>query len=99
MYGLFVHSSAQMPKGEHWAILEFGSIHIPGDERSRQAPGHGYPEHSEPTIGYEAFDSEAEMRSVMERRFKTTSDAMRYLGIHVTETFSGRMVSVVEAKS
>ncbi len=23
------------------------SVHIPGDERSRQAPGHGYPEHTD----------------------------------------------------
>ncbi len=32
-----------------YAIMVFSqkSVYIPGDERSRSAPGHGYPEHTE----------------------------------------------------
>lgn len=40
------------PKGEHLAIISFGSIYIPGDERSRSNPGHGYPASTETTINY-----------------------------------------------
>lgn len=41
-----VNSPADMPTGEHFAILGMykSSYTIPGDERSRTSPGHGYPE-------------------------------------------------------
>ncbi len=40
-----VKSPSDVPDGHHYAILTFKSesIHIPGDERSRTNPGHGYP--------------------------------------------------------
>lgn len=54
--------SAQYPKnieeielGETWVVLLNKSIHVPGDERSRQAPGHGYPAHDEPYVGMEVY--------------------------------------------
>ena len=31
-----------MFRGKHFVILEFSSYHVPGDERSRTNPGHGY---------------------------------------------------------
>jgi hypothetical protein len=36
---------SDIPEGHHYAILIFKSesVHIPGDERSRTNPGHGYP--------------------------------------------------------
>lgn len=37
------YSPSDIPKKEHWAILDFVTVHIPGDERSRTNPGHGYP--------------------------------------------------------
>jgi hypothetical protein len=42
-----------VPAVPHYAVIVYGqsSIHIPGDERSRQCPGHGYPSH------YETFDT------------------------------------------
>lgn len=38
-----------IPKERHYQIIVFKktSVHIPGDERSRTNPGHGYPEHTE----------------------------------------------------
>jgi len=50
-----IKSSEQMPKEKHYAILIFSmqAIRVPGDERSRTAPGHGYPEH---TDYYETFE-------------------------------------------
>jgi hypothetical protein len=37
---------ADLPDGEFYAILTPESVMIPGDERSRTHPGHGYPEHT-----------------------------------------------------
>lgn len=63
----YCNDKQDIPKGEHYAVLVFGSIHIPGDERSRTAPGHGYPEHTETKIDYIAFDSRVECESWIER--------------------------------
>ena len=46
---------------QHFAALVFSTIYIPGDERSRTNPGHGYPESNEPVVKYVAFDSREEM--------------------------------------
>ena len=55
MSRVWVNSISDIPKVEHWAIFRTGSINIPGDERSRTNPGHGYPAHTETFIRYEAF--------------------------------------------
>jgi hypothetical protein len=79
---------AKIPMGEHWAILRQESVFIPGDERSRTAPGHGYPERTEYYISYEAFTDfklfEGKLRLEMSR---ASYDITRVRAIHVTETF------------
>lgn len=45
----------ELPNEEFYAILTPKSVTIPGDERSRQAPGHGYPEHTEDSWSIEVF--------------------------------------------
>lgn len=45
----------KIPKTEHWALLVNVITTVPGDERSRSNPGHGYPEHTVKSIDYEAF--------------------------------------------
>ena len=45
----------RIPDTEHWAIITTSSYTVPGDERSRTNPGHGYPEHTVETIQYDAF--------------------------------------------
>lgn len=52
-----------IPTGPHFAIIRTVSVYIPGDERSRTNPGHGYPEHTEEYISYEAFTDRAEWES------------------------------------
>jgi hypothetical protein len=52
-----------IPTTPHWAILEFTSIHVEGDERSRTNPGHGYPASDEPVVLYLAFDDLSSMES------------------------------------
>lgn len=50
-----VEKPAQMPTGEHWAIVIFEttSVYVEGDERSRTAPGHGYPAHYDTHSSYQ----------------------------------------------
>lgn len=46
---------SKVPQSPHFQILVFGSIYVPGDERSRTNPGHGYPASNEPTISLQVF--------------------------------------------
>ena len=48
-------SYSKIPTENHWAIITTSSYFVPGDERSRTNPGHGYPEHSIEQIEYESF--------------------------------------------
>ncbi len=47
-----------VPIGRHWAIITFGTMLIPGDERSRSNPGHGYPESTVITTDYTVYSTE-----------------------------------------
>lgn len=49
---MYINQKSDMPQGEHYAIVEFSSIHVPGDERSRTNPGHGYSAHTESVVKY-----------------------------------------------
>lgn len=50
------------PAGEtRFAILEFVTIHIPGDERSQTYPGHGYPASTETAAQLRTFESQADL--------------------------------------
>jgi len=53
----WVYSRSDIPTEPHYAVMEFGTIYIPSDERSRTCPGHGYPESTETKIDYLVFDS------------------------------------------
>lgn len=79
-----------VPKTEHFAILYFGSIHIPGDERSRTNPGHGYPEHTETKIDYVVFPSreawEAEIKDLTTAVFGSRSWKAIYVKPAIVET-------------
>ena len=50
-----MNALSNIPSQPHFAIIRETSVHIPGDERSRTNPGHGYPERTETFITYEAF--------------------------------------------
>lgn len=58
---------SNIPNEPHWAIISTTSVTIPGDERSRTNPGHGYPQRTETYITYQAFTSEAEWEHQVER--------------------------------
>jgi hypothetical protein len=45
-------------KNTEYLLLTDSSVHIPGDERSKQCPGHGYPAHDVKYMKIEVHDSE-----------------------------------------
>jgi hypothetical protein len=53
-------SDADIPVGISYAILYCESIHIPGDERSRTNPGHGYPARNEQVWKIQIFTHKSE---------------------------------------
>lgn len=70
-----------IPKTEHFAILEFSSINIPGDERSRTHPGHGYPATTENVVKYLCFTDQAEWERVV--RSRAENGAKNFVAIKV----------------
>jgi len=55
--------SEDIPKISNWAIVEFNTHFIPGDERSKSCPGHGYPDSYETSATYVAYDNEQEWKN------------------------------------
>ncbi len=97
MSAIYVKTPADIPSREHWAILEGRSISIPGDERSRTNPGHGYPESVERFLDYVAYLDEAEFKRELIKQLECfTSGAVR--GIHVSGTYS-KLVTVAVKES
>lgn len=66
----YCHGKKDIPTATHFAALVFGSVYVPGDQRSVDAPGHGYPAHSEATVDYIAFDSTEEMQGWVEKEMQ-----------------------------
>ena len=66
-FAVTVNRKEQMPEEEHYAILTFVTVHIPGDLRSQQMPGHGYPAHDEPYTQYTVYpNQEAWHKAIIE---------------------------------
>jgi hypothetical protein len=64
-----IKKPSDFPNGPFWVMVQFSSdsYTVPGDERSRTNPGHGYPEHTVTTDKVEmtAFTSESEWKKVV----------------------------------
>ena len=67
---IHVTSISKLPEGFHWVILEDSSVNVPGDERSRTNPGHGYPAHSVNYMVYTAYSNAVEWRRDILKREK-----------------------------
>ena len=94
---MYVNRAEDIPSGEHWAIIRTVGVFIPGDERSRTNPGHGYPERTENYLSYQAFTDEAEFRAEFTKKLNSPlrhNEVLR--AIHVTGTYSGRTVVLEE---
>jgi hypothetical protein len=70
-----------IPTEPHWAIIRSSRIFVPGDQRSREAPGHGYPEHYEDTIEYAAYLNIEEWRLKIENLVREGKSG-QFLAIH-----------------
>jgi hypothetical protein len=93
---IYVRSTDRMPPGEHWTILTNAGIFVPGDERSRQAHGHGYPEHTESYLDYVAYTDEAAFMAALKAHFARGD---KVVGIHVTAERYKPVVDVVVQRS
>ena len=52
-----INKDSFKPGEEGYAVLKFINVTIPGDERSRTHPGHGYPEYTETYTELWVFDT------------------------------------------
>ena len=86
-----VTSLSDIPGGEHWAIIRTVSVTIPGDERSRTAPGHGYPEHTQKYVEYVAYTTEEEFKIDLEHHLRNLY-SNPCVGIHVHGKYTSKMI-------
>jgi hypothetical protein len=96
-----VTSLDKLPTVEHWAILQDASYTIPGDERSRTNPGHGYPESTEHFITYVAFTDKEEFESELKRQIETQGrfGNRPVRGIHVAGLYTSEIVVHLNEKA
>jgi hypothetical protein len=82
----WIHDKNEVPDKPHYAIIEFSSYYVEGDERSRTNPGHGYSGHSEYKCEYILFESEEEWKKEIERRelSKFTGAGRNYIAVRAT---------------
>lgn len=78
------HSLSDIPKEPHYAILEQRSISIPGDERSRTHPGHGYPASTEQVWDYIVFKDRDEWETEVKKRMASEFGRKDFMAISAT---------------
>lgn len=63
-----------IPTVRHFAIIKNRFITVPGDQRSRDEPGHGFPESREEAITYQAYGEGATGRGLWEAEIRRLKD-------------------------
>lgn len=63
---------------KQYAVFVESSYHVEGDERSRTAPGHGYPAHDVKYTEVIKFKDEAELRKWIEDQDRYTYNKKKY---------------------
>lgn len=100
-----VNGPADVPEGHHFAIIVFKtqSVHIPGDERSRTNPGHGYPASTETfhTTEYSVTSNRDEWMNEIRRLEKDKSmsgyrSTYPYVALEVTAKASVQIEVVIK---
>lgn len=87
-----IQKPSDFPHGEHWAILELRTFSIPGDERSRTNPGHGYPESTETVVNYEVFRTKDDFTTEFNQRIQSPYNRDKIIGLHVSATYGIKIV-------
>jgi hypothetical protein len=68
----FVSRLEDIPTIECWVIIKALTVHHEGDERSRTAPGHGYPAGTDNYVQvYEVFTSEEAFKAELAKELKS----------------------------
>lgn len=75
----WVQSANDLPNEQHFAVLKFGSIYIPGDERSRTKPGHGHPGRHTTNIEYMTFKNEQHLIAWLQNQSEQDRQKIRVL--------------------
>ena len=71
-----VSSAADLQPGvTYYGILKFSSITIPGDQRSRDCPGHGYPEHTMTSVELQIFTKREAWETEVSRKTNDRYDS------------------------
>lgn len=88
--------TCELPSDSFYAILYPESITIPGDERSRTNPGHGYPEHTEHSWRMEVFSTREEWLAEVDRLSKRGGgySATEFRAVRITPAKITTAVSV-----
>ena len=88
------HSISDIPTGPHYAILDTKSTHIPGDERSRTHPGHGYPESTEYSWDYIVFPDRASWEAEIKKRKGSVFGSKDFIPISATPATISTVIQV-----
>tara|TARA_Y100000034_G_scaffold136062_1_gene210558 strand:- start:222 stop:554 length:333 start_codon:yes stop_codon:yes gene_type:complete len=93
--------ACDIPDGPAWIIIVFdkSSVRIPGDERSRTNPGHGYPAHTNvyDTNKIFYFSTPKEWREALDLFYKEDmhrSDILAFESVGVAKVKTGISVEV-----
>lgn len=85
-----------VPKTECWIILKNQVTHVEGDERSKNHPGHGYPEHTDFTIEVDVIcTTEAEFLDALGERVRASHNDGSYRGFKVQPYITKLVVEAV----
>ena len=57
----YVNQVSDVPDKEHWVIVKTDGVYVPGDERSRTNPGHGYPAETRNFLSYQVYFTEEKL--------------------------------------
>lgn len=79
----YAHSIDDIPQTSHWAIMSLQCIEIPGDERSRNCPGHGYPAHTVRLFNYEVYLTEEKWKQAVSERASRHGQAGTFRAMRV----------------
>jgi len=90
----FINDPKGIPDTEHWAIIVQDSVHIPGDERSRTNPGHGYPAEVRNFVAYHLYLTEEKLLKAIEELEEGRYGKSEYKVIKVTPMTVKRTVSI-----
>lgn len=73
-----------MNSNEFYAVFVESSYHIPGDERSRTNPGHGYPAHDVTYTAVETFGDEDELKDWIRKNESLAFSKKEYRAVKCT---------------